>query len=273
MQLRQSWNIIRTMRVAAPLPAPAAPRLPVLADAAVWPTGHASLDAALGGGFARDRVHEFYAVGADDASAAAGFAVAVALGMAGTAGEVLTLRSRRAVVGAGIVQGAGWAELGGAPERALFGVVADDMALLRAAVDAVRSRALAAVIVESWGAVQALDLTAHRRLALATEKSGVPLLFVRVDAPPQPSAARTRWQVAAAPSQALPGHAPGPPAFTIELLRQRAGPAGLVWTLEWDRDQRIFRESPAETGSGAVVPVASHRTLAIGPAAGVRAAA
>lgn len=263
------------MRVAAPLSVPVMPGLPPVADAAHWSTGHAPLDAALGGGFTRGRVHEFYAGETDDASAAVGFAVAVAVGMAGEDGELLVLRSRRAVNGAGVLQGAGWTDLGGAPDRVLFGVVAEDVALLRAAVDAMRSRALAAVIVETWGALAALDLTAHRRLALAAEKSGVPLLFVRVDAAPVPSAAQTRWQVAAAPSLALPGNAPGQPVFAISLLRQRGRPSGLAWTLEWDRDQRIFRESPQTAHSGAAVPVPSRRTLGIGaiPHTGDRAAA
>lgn len=234
----------------------------------VWASGHPPLDAVLGGGFARGRVHEFYAADADDCSAATAFAIAVALGMAGTAGEVLILRSRRAVAGAGIVQGAGWADLGGAPQRALFAVLADDLSLLRAAVDAMRSGAVAAVLVESWGAMAALDLTASRRLALAAESSGVPLLLVRIDAVPVPSAAQTRWQVAAAPSQALPGNAPGQPAFAIELLRQRAGPAGMRWTLEWSRDQRLFRAGDAATLSGAVVPVSARATLAAGSGAG-----
>ena len=264
------------MRVAIPLSA-SVNRPSLAGKPDCWRTGHAPLDAALGGGFARGRVHEVYAAEVDDASAAAGFAVAVALGLAGEAGEALALRSRRAVAHAGVLQGAGWAELGGAPGRALFGVVADDVALLRAAVDAIRSRALAVVLIESWGVVRELDLTASRRLALAAEQAGVPLLLLRVDAAPVPSAAQTRWEVAAAPSQALPGNAPGQPVFAISLLRQRAGPSGLGWTLEWDRDQRLFREPCAAPLSGALVPLASHRTLAIGadagPAGGRRAAA
>jgi protein ImuA len=247
-----------------PLPAPPESGLPIYAGpTAYWPTGHAPLDAVLGGGFAHGRVHEFYAADVDDASAAAGFAVAVALGMAGQTGEVLVLRSRPAVTGVGVVQGAGWSDLGGAPERALFGVIADTAALLRAAVDAMRSRALAAVMIESWGALPSLDLTAHRRLALAAEKSGVPLLFIRVDAAPTPSAAQTRWQIAAAPSQSLPGNAPGQPVFAIELLRQRGGAAGRDWVLEWDRDQRHFRAGHAAPLSGAVVPAPPRRTLAL----------
>lgn len=221
--------------------------------------GVASLDAALDGGLARGRIHEVYAAEAGDATATAGFAVAVAAGMAEPGQTVLWLRMQRAARSGGVMQANGWAELGGAPGDGLVGVVPDAMALLRAAVDALRCAALGAVIVESWGAMRELDLTASRRLALAAEKSGVPLFLLRMEATPVPSAAQTRWQVAAAPSQALPGNAPGLPAFDITLLRQRSGPCGLDWRLEWDRDRRIFREAPLH---GAVVSVPARRSAA-----------
>jgi protein ImuA len=231
-----------------------------------WPSGIASLDAALSGGLAYGRVHEVYAAEADDASAAAGFAVALITGM-GSLGPIegdgprtaLWLRSEQCVRRGGILNASGWAEMGAAPDQFLFGVVADAQMLLRAAVDALRSSALVAVIVESWGRMAELDLTASRRLALAAEKSGVPLFLLRIDATPVASAAQTRWQVASAPSHALPGHAPGRASFNIELLRQRSGPSGLRWRLEWDRDQHIFCDAAI---SGAVVPVPFRRPTA-----------
>ncbi len=231
--------------------------------------GVASLDVALDGGLARGRIHEVYAAEADDAAATAGFAVAVAAGMAEPGRTVLWLRMQRAARLGGVMQANGWAELGGAPGDGLVGVVPDAMALLRAAVDALRCSALGAVIVESWGAMRELDLTASRRLALAAEKSGVPLFLLRIEASPVPSAAQTRWQVAAAPSRALPGNAPGWPAFDITLLRQRSGPCGFDWRLEWDRDRRIFREAPLH---GAVVSVPARRSAADTGGDGRRAA-
>jgi protein ImuA len=228
-----------------------------------WPSGIASLDAALAGGLAYGRVHEVYAAEADDASAAAGFVVALVTGMGamedGGTRTALWLRSERCVTRGGILNASGWAEMGAAPDQFLFGVVADAQMLLRAAVDALRSSALTAVIVESWGRMTELDLTASRRLALAAEKSGVPLFLLRIDATPVASAAHTRWQVASAPSHALPGHAPGRASFDIELLRQRSGPSGLRWRLEWDRDQHTFRDAAI---SGAVVPVPLRRPAA-----------
>lgn len=237
-----------------------------------WPSDVPSLDAALGGGVAYGRVHEVYAGDIADAAAAIGFTLALAIGMTGGSAEgagpqgsgVLWLRSRRHAGLAGVVQANGWAELGGAPGDGLLGIVPDTLGLLRTAVDALRCPALGGVVVEGWGAMRALDLTASRRLSLAAEKSGVPLFLLRIDAMPRPSAAQTRWQVGAAPSRALPGNAPGAPTFDIRLLRQRTGPCGLDWRLEWNRDQRKFRQAPL---SGAVVPVPADRPAAL-PAVG-----
>lgn len=217
--------------------------------------GVASLDAVLGGGLARGRVHEVYAVEGEDAACAAGFAVGLAMTMIDRPDlPVLWLRTHHAARLGGVVQASGWAELGGAPGHGLMGVVPDALALLRAAVDALRCPGLAAVIVESRGAMRELDLTASRRLALAAEKSGVPLFLLRVAAEPVPSAAQTRWQVASAPSRALPGRAPGSPVFDVTLLRQRSGPCGLSWRLEWDRDQCLFHEA-ALSGAVASLPI------------------
>ena len=225
-----------------------------------WASGVGQLDKVLAGGLTGGCVHEVYAAEVGDATSAAGFAVALATGMVAGAGRgAMWLRSRRSQGMAGGVQASGWAELGGAPGLGLLAVLPDTMALLRAAVDALRSPALGAVIVEGWGAMRELDLTASRRLVLAAKKSGVPLLLLRIDAAPVPSAARTRWQVAAAPSRPLPGKAPGSPCFDVTLLRQRSGPCGLSWRLEWNRDQCRFHEAPL---SGAMVSVPADRSAA-----------
>jgi len=229
-----------------------------------WASGIASLDEALAGGIAYGRVHEIYAAEVDDGAAAAGFALSLTTGMAGRLRTVVWLRSGKSARMGGVLQANGWAELGGTPGHVVFGVVCDPVMLLRTAVDALRCRSLGAVIVEGWGRMAELDLTASRRLSLAAEKSGVPLFLLRSDAAPVPSAAQTRWQVASAPSRALPGNAPGRPTFDITLLRQRSGPCGLEWRLEWDRDQCQFREAQfgESTLSGAVVPVPARRPAA-----------
>lgn len=237
------------------------PRGAMPVSASRWALGAPSLDAALGGGLTGGHVHEVYAAEGGDGAAAAGFAAAVAAGMAGTDAAVLWLRTRRAAQSGGALQASGWADLGGAPDHGLIGTMPDVAGLLRAAVEALRCPGLGAVIVEGRGAMRELDLTASRRLTLAAERSGVPLLLLRIDAAPVSSAARTRWQVAAAPSRALAGDAPARPCFDVTLLRQRSGPCGLNWRLEWDRDRCQFNETPL---SGAVVSVPADRPAADG---------
>ena len=90
-----------------------------------------------------------------------------------------------------------------------------------------------------------LDLTASRRLALAAEASGVMTVLLRASSKQDASAARTRWQVSALPSQALESNAPGNPAFSLRLLRHRGGLAEREWRVEWDRDRQSFQEPSA----------------------------
>jgi protein ImuA len=223
-------------------------------------TGHASLDAALDGGLARGRVHELFAAEADDGPSALGFAAMLALRTVGRRAPIFWLRNDEARRG-GTIHAPGLAELGGDPAGLVLGQAPDAKALLRSAADAARCPGLGALVVECWGKCPELDLTASRRLTLATEQSGVTLFLLRLEAEPVPSSAETRWSVGAAPSRALEANAPGSPMFEIELLRRRAGPAGLRWRLEWDRDQIIFRE-PAYPG--AVVPLPAGRPVSAG---------
>ena len=169
------------------------------------------------------------------------------------AGDVIFwLRHERADRLGGTLQAQGLIALGLDPAKIIFVMAPDSDALLRAAVDAVRCGGLGAVVVEGWGAMPRLDLTASRRLKLAAETSRVTLLLLRIDAVPVASSAETRWLVKADPSSALAANAPGRPAFDIILLRRRAGPAGLAMRLEWNRDQLSFENpcggalSPAE---------------------------
>ena len=226
-----------------------------LSEIGRFATGHEALDVELGGGLARGRVHEMFAAEGDDAASAAGFAVMLAL-RAAEGAPILWLKSDEAERRGGRPHAPGLAELGGDPDALVMALAPDARALLRGAADAARCSGLGALIVECWGKCPALDLTASRRLSLAAEQSGVTLLMLRLEAEPSPSAADTRWAVTAAPSRALEANAPGPPQLEIELLRRRAGPSGMRWRLEWDRDRLAFRE-PALPG--AVVPLPSRR--------------
>ncbi len=217
-------------------------------------------------------VHDVYAGGEADAAAASGFALAN-LAAAARPGRVLWVRQKALALEAGDVEGAGLTGLGLDPARLILMVARDGAEALQAGLEGARCAGLGGVIIELWARqARMLDLTASRRLVVAARANGVPLFLNRVAArQPHPSAADTRWQVAAAPSQPLGGHAPGRPAFHITLLRQRSGPGGQPWIVEWDRDSRQFiardsaafpaagRERPAL--SGTVVSFPSHRPV------------
>ncbi len=108
----------------------------------------------------------------------------------------------------------------------------DARAALWAMEEGVRCSALSAVIGELYGDPAALDFTATRRLAVASERSGVPCWLVRLGGHANLSGARMRWRVASAPSLSNPldPRAPGLPAWDAELFRARSTPPGR-WTV------------------------------------------
>jgi protein ImuA len=226
-------------------------------SAAPFPLGLAAIDARLGGGLARGRLHELYAAEPDDHAAASAFALMLAL-RAGD-GAILWLRQDHALRAAGRINGAGLVELGVDPARLIEILVPDEKALLRAAGDAVRCPDMAALLIEPWRAARTLDLTVSRRLALAAEQSGVTTLLIRSGADPGPSAAHSRWRIGSIPAVPLEADAPGHAAIGIDLLRHRAGIAAFTLDVEWDRDHRRFREPPL---SGALLPLPAQRSAA-----------
>lgn len=201
--------------------------------------GVETIDAALGQGLARGALHEVFAAEVGDAPAACAVMLAFALKAAGQK-PILWVRQDFCRLEMGEIYPPGLVELGLDPSRLILVRARDGPAALRAAEEAARCSALGSVMIEVWGAFKALDLLATRRLALAAEASGLPLFMMRAGAAPAPSAAATRWRAASAPSIWLEADAPGHPAFVIDLERCRAGPAGLRWTVDWNRDRRAF---------------------------------
>jgi len=104
----------------------------------------------------------------------------------------------------------------------------DARAALWAMEEGVRCAALSAVIGELWGDPAALDFTATRRLAVASERSQVPCWLVRLGGTANLSGARMRWRLASAPSLPHPfdPRAPGSPAWEAELFRARGAAPG-----------------------------------------------
>ncbi len=231
-------------------------RVPV-ADAARVATGHGDIDAALGGGIARGRLHEVFALDGGDAGSAAGFAGMVSIRLGG---GIVWLREEGAARRGGHLHAPGLAEIGVDPARLLLVLLPDPLALLRAAADVVRCAGVGVAVIELHRDPPPLDLTASRRLALAAEESGVPTLLLRIAATPVASAADTRWAVRSCASQPLAANAPGHPTLDLELLRQRGRGAEGRWQVEWNRDQTVF--TPPAAPSGAVVAVPAYRPVA-----------
>ncbi|WDA40793.1 recA-like protein [Erythrobacter sp. BLCC-B19] len=124
------------------------------------------------------------------------------------------------------------------PEDALF-----------ALEEGLKCRDLACVIGEIAGNPKALSFTASRRLSLTAEKHGVRLWLVRLDAAPDLSSARMRWQARAAPSAAPRWNpaAPGMATWHAELFRARTHAPG-QWSLSDDAGTlRIASDPPTET--------------------------
>jgi protein ImuA len=221
----------------------------------VLPFGLAAIDCALpGGGLALGAVHDITGAGGDeeDGAAAAGFAAGILARLSPHPPAASAVRER-ASAGAGIVlwclkrpdlYGPGLLAHGLDPARLVLVTAARDDEILWALEEGLRTGAasgLAAVV----GEIGRLPMVAGRRLQLAAERSGVTALIVRrwrnaeeaAAERTRPSAALTRWRIAALPAAAHadefgagePGI--GRPRWRVELLRCRGGAPG-AWNVE-----------------------------------------
>jgi protein ImuA len=119
--------------------------------------------------------------------------------------------------------------------------------MLWAVEEGVQAKGVCAVVAEMRGAPRALDLTASRRLLLRAEAGGATAFLLRHAGGAAPTAAVTRFRIAARPSGGREGLrlAPlGRPGWRVELQRNRDGRPGTV-ELEWDHAMRSFA-APAD---------------------------
>lgn len=152
------------------------------------------------------------------------------LAQLGTDKPLLWVQERMAILETGRVHPLGL------PTQDLIHVEARDARdALWAMEEGVRCSCLSAVIGEIWGDPRALDFTATRRLAVASERSGTPCWLVRLGGTANLSGARMRWRIGSAPSllNELDPKAPGLPAWDSELFRARAMPPGR-WSIAHD---------------------------------------
>jgi len=255
--------------------------------ASALPLGIAVIDDALGGGLARGALHEIAAPSETHLAAATGFA----LGLVSSC-RLLWLAEDMALIESGAPYGPGLDAFGLAPERLLTVSAARPRDLLWAMEEALRCRAIGAVIGE-WRHGE-IDMVALRRLSLAAAESGALALLLRAAPAGEASTAATRWIVGASPSPGGGGspnevrrggvifkkNSPPPgslsradlpppgggeeenrPHFAAQLVRNRRGPAG-SWILEWsDSDERFLLATHAQPVA-APAPDRSHRKVA-----------
>jgi protein ImuA len=198
--------------------------------------------------------------------------------------NILWIAEDMALAESGAPCGPGLDPFGLAPERLLTVATARPRELLWAMEEALRCRALGAVIGE-WRH-GTIDAVAVRRLSLAAAESGALALLLRAAPATDASTAATRWIVGAAPS-VIPGREPTGPRnarpddklrertrndaeklggeiktrLAAHLIRNRRGPLG-SWILQWsDSDERFLLATHAQP---VAVPVLDrpHRQVA-----------
>jgi protein ImuA len=223
-------------------------------DARSVTLGVGAIDAALGGGLACAALHEFCAAAPMHFGAAAGFALTLAALARSPSKQTLWIATDFGRLETGTLYGPGLDQLGLSPDELLVAHVARPVDALFAMEEALKCRALAAVVAE-FGA--APDLTATRRLSLAAREGGGIGLVLRHKPDNAPSSVRTRWHVAGAPSEPDEFGGLGRTAFALSLTRNRRGPCG-AWTLTWDHHEHVF-----ETLSVGVAEAASDRPAAL----------
>jgi protein ImuA len=204
----------------------------------------APIDEALGGGLACGALHELAPAAPVQLAAAIGFAVALAALAGGQRGQTLWISTDYAAVEAGTPYGPGLDRFGLASASLLVLRVPRAVDALWAMEEALRCRALASVIAELAGDGAVADLTATRRLALAARDGlGGPSrglgLLLRHRPTASPSAAATRWQVAADLSRPDAFGGLGLTRFDLTLRKNRRGPSGR-WSIAWDHHERAF---------------------------------
>jgi protein ImuA len=195
------------------------------------PLGIEGIDRGLPtGGIRLGALHEAASAGPDTEHAAAATLFAAGI-LARLEGPVLWVLRQADLFAPGLA-GAGLQ-----PNRIVFAEAGKDV--LPIMEEGLRHAGLAAVVAEHTGR---LSLVASRRLQLAAEQAGILAILIRrspsFDDPAlnEPTAAVTRWRIAALPSPPALPHAPDTPGlgrarWKLDLTRCRGGEPG-SWIVE-----------------------------------------
>ena len=200
-------------------------------------------------------LQEVYTDARPDGGAALGFALGLLRGLVTPARPaVFFLQLVHEAQEVGLPYALGLSGFGLAPERLIVGRLTHPKELLWAVEEAIACRAVAAVIAELPDDTRALDFTASRRLSLRAAAGGASVLLLRYGRERAASAARLRWHIAPAPSQAPPfdDRAPGDPRWRASLERsglpQSVLRGGEEILLDWTKNGFIpvRADDPAE---------------------------
>ncbi|QQV77222.1 hypothetical protein H5J25_18210 [Sphingomonas aliaeris] len=110
--------------------------------------GHAGIDASLGGGLERGRLHEIFAADAEDASSAAGFAAMIV--RRGGTGSVVWLKEEGVQGAGGALHMPGLVQLDLRGTDLIVGLLPDALSVLRVAAEVVRCADAGIVVIELW---------------------------------------------------------------------------------------------------------------------------
>ncbi|MEN5247467.1 ImuA family protein [Brucella pseudintermedia] len=230
--------------------------------------GLAGADAAFPHGLAGDALHEVFAENPGAHMAATGFALALVLRATQERRPVIWIEEESATSEYGGLYPPGLHAFGIDPSRLLIVRCPSAQDVLKAANDALEagsggkaSHLVSGVVAAVTGQPKCLDLTASRRLLLASETAQLPVILLRSHRTAVQSAAVSRWRVAPAPSRSSGANAPGKPAFSAVLERNRHGTCG-QWIMEWNNETLEFgtRERDGRTlVSRPVVSVSADR--------------
>lgn len=208
-----------------------------------WTMGVPTIDAHLAStGLARYGLHDVAPRHYGDMPAAMGLSVALALRRLSDPAErrpLLWCRLAREVREYGNLYGHGLENLGLARHRFVTVTLKNPIAALWVAEEALKSGALAVVMLDAD--VKHTSLTATRRLSLAAQAGKCAGLMVFATQQAGTTVSHTRWLAEAARSQAPPydALAPGLPSWNLELTRVRGGRPG-AWTVEWHHASHRF---------------------------------
>ncbi|MCV9966339.1 hypothetical protein OIU34_31175 [Pararhizobium sp. BT-229] len=240
-----------------PVPAMAAARQEALAERGgagkerqALPLGVAVLDEALDGGLPLDGLSEIRSQFMRDATAATGFALALAALLQRRSAEdhspVLLISDTVTSMEAGLPYAIGLQDFGLKPECFLHAAPCKLDDALWLAETAVESGAFSVTILEVKGNPAHFGLTESRRLNLRAKSAGRPLFLLRQSGEEEASSAVFRFLAEAAPatSRFLPdrsmlGGSIGNPVFRLTLEKSR-NPAPLSLFLEWNPHDRQF---------------------------------